>query len=100
MGHRSDPDFLVLHALRLKGFAQPDAVAATTGLSEADVAATLVRAAEAGQVQKREGRITGWALTPPGRAAHRGLLEDEAAGAGCRDKVDASYRRFLEINGD
>ena len=99
MGHRSDPEFLVLHTLRLKGFAQPDAVATTTGLDEADIATTLDKAAGAGHAQKREGRITGWALTPAGRSHHAALLQDEVSTAGCRDKVDAAYRRFLEING-
>lgn len=100
MGHVSDPPFLVLHALRLKGFALPEAVAATTKLPEADVEKILQAAAGDGLVQKREGRISGWSLTAPGRERHAKLLAEEAAASNCRDDVDASYRRFLEINGE
>ena len=37
MTHQSHPDLLVLHALRLKGFAEPPAVAEATGVEETDV---------------------------------------------------------------
>ncbi|MDQ1395953.1 MAG: hypothetical protein QOG64_1212 [Acidimicrobiaceae bacterium] len=100
MGHASEPTFLVIHALRLKGFALPEAVAATTTVAEADVERTLEAAAADGLVQKREGRISGWSLTAAGRERHAKLLAEEAAASGCRDAVDASYRRFLEINGE
>ena len=41
MTHRSDPDLLVLHALRLKGFAEPPAVAEATGVDEGSVTERL-----------------------------------------------------------
>src|SRR5436309_2599951 len=98
MGHRSQPEFLVLHGLRLKGFAQPDAVTLTTGLAEPEVVRMLEHGASAGQVQKRDGRISGWALTPAGRSRHAALLADEVRTCGCRDNVEVSYRRFLDVN--
>jgi hypothetical protein len=100
MGHASEPAFVVLHALRLKGFAQPDAIAATSALPEDDIEKILDAAAGDGLAQKREGRISGWALTGAGRERHAKLLSEEVQAAGCRDQVDAAYRRFLEVNGD
>ena len=100
MGHGSEPTFVVLHALRLKGFAQPDAIAATTALPEDEVGKILDAAAGDGLALKREGRISGWALTGAGRERHAKLLSEEVEAAGCRDTVDAAYRSFLDVNRD
>ena len=78
MGHRSDDRFLVLHGLRLKGFAEPDAVAAAVGLPASTVAEHLVALAEAALVVRREGRLTGWSLTAAGRAEQERILAFEA----------------------
>jgi hypothetical protein len=90
----------VLHALRLKGFADLDVVAAHAGLLEDDVAARLAAFAEEGLAVRREGRITGWSLTPAGRQHHGELAAAEVANAGCRPVVHDAYRAFLAINGD
>ena len=100
MGHASEPAFVVLHALRLKGFAQPDVIAATTALPEGEIGKILDGAAADGLAQKREGRISGWALTGAGRERHAKLLSEEVEAAGCRDTVDDAYRRFLDVNRD
>src|SRR3954466_5718491 len=100
MGHASEPAFVVLHALRLKGFAQPDAIAATSGLPQPEIEKILDSAAGDGLAQKREGRISGWALTSAGRERHAKLLSEEVEADGCRDAVDAAYRSFLEVNRD
>ena len=36
MPYKSEPELLVLHALRLKGFAEPPAVAEATAVDEAE----------------------------------------------------------------
>jgi hypothetical protein len=59
MGHRSDPNFYVLHALKLKGFADGAAVAEVTGLPIGDVDQQLAALANAGLARRREGRICG-----------------------------------------
>jgi hypothetical protein len=100
MGHASAPEFLVLHALRLKGFAGTGGVAETAGVSEEEASQRLDAAKEAGLVTYREGRISGWSLTAAGRTRHGELLAAERDGAAYTDPVDNNYRRFLEINGD
>lgn len=94
----SDPDFLVLHALRLKGFAETPVVAARAGLSEDEAARHLEKAAAAGCVTRRDGRISGWALTTDGRAKHVELIAAELAASGARPHVEAAYQEFLGIN--
>ena len=94
----SDPGFLVLHALRLKGFADTPVVAALTRLDEAEAAKHLDAASEAGQATRRDGRISGWALTAVGRARHAELIREELDGSGTRGRVEDGYRRFLEFN--
>ena len=96
----SDTLFLVLHGLRLKGFADTVAVADTTGLPEADVAAALESAQADGLVTRREGRVSGWSLTPAGRARHAEQVVVEVEGVGgARESIHDAYKRFLGVNG-
>jgi hypothetical protein len=92
----SEPRTLVLHALRVKGFADTPVVAAHAGVSDADAAALLDSLAKEGLAARREGRITGWSLTAPGRAAQAELATAEAASH--RDEIHAAYRDFLALN--
>jgi hypothetical protein len=96
----SDPGFLVLHALRLKGFAETGIVAAITGLDEAQATKHLDAAQADNLVTRRDGRISGWALTPEGRGRHLELIGAELDEAGVRDEIERGYRRFLEFNGE
>jgi DNA-binding MarR family transcriptional regulator len=98
MAHSSDPAFLVLHALRLKGFAPAPAVAELTGLDEADITATLESLRDNGLAAFREGRLTGWSLTPDGRTRHTELIAAELASAACKPVVESGYGSFLEVN--
>ena len=100
MAHASDARFLVLHGLRLKGFAEPEALGNIVGLDTGDVDTTLKELADGELVLRREGRISGWALTPAGRERHAALVGPDLEAAGARDVVEASYRRFLEVNTD
>jgi hypothetical protein len=96
----SDTSFLVLHGLRLKGFADTPSVVDTTGLAEPDVAAALDAAQAEGLVTRREGRVSGWSLTPGGRARHAEQISAELDGSGARDAIHAAYKQFLGVNGE
>lgn len=96
----SDPGFLVLHALRLKGFADTSVVAALTRLSPEDAATQLEKALAEGSASRRDGRLSGWALTSDGRARHAELIAQELEQAGSRDEVQGAYRRFHDINNE
>jgi hypothetical protein len=87
----------VLHTLRLKGFAQPDAVASATGMSEDDAAALLEHAVDGGLAVERDGRVSGYTLTATGRARQEALLSGETGRAG-KAAVRRQYERFLGLN--
>ncbi len=96
----SDPAFLVLHAVRLKGFADTATIAAITGLAAADVDRRLGDALADGLVSRREGRVSGWALTAPGRVRHDELVAAEVDGSGARGEIERGYHRFRDVNGE
>ena len=94
----ADQPLLVLHILRLSGFVDADRVAQRTGVEVDRVHEILEKARRDGYVVERTGRISGWILTPEGRAAHARLLADELAAAGCRTQVEAANEAFLALN--
>ncbi|ODU03458.1 MAG: hypothetical protein ABS81_14330 [Pseudonocardia sp. SCN 72-86] len=94
----TDPRLLVLHALRLTGFAGADRVARATGLDGTTVTATLAAAAADGHASERTGRISGWMLTPAGRTEHATLLADELAHLDARAAVETADAEFLQLN--
>jgi len=96
--HRSDPDLLVLHALRLKGFAEPPAVAEATGVDEDGVHQRLATFQERALVKRRDGKVSGFLLLPAGRDHHAALLDDDRTAARCDDVVEAAYAAFLVHN--
>lgn len=95
-----DPAFLVLHALRLKGFAEAGVIAGLVGVDEAEATKHLEAAAGDKLVTHRQGRISGWSLTPSGRQRHRELIVQEIDTAGTRASVEDAYSRFLGVNND
>jgi hypothetical protein len=100
MADQSDARLLVLHGLRLKGFAEGADVAALVGVEPAEVAAHLEQLKAEELVLYREGRLTGWALTPAGRKAPEAGLQAELDACGARDAVFDAYKRFLDLNND
>jgi hypothetical protein len=96
----SDSRLLVLHGLRLKGFADASDVVALSGLDPAEVTAQLNQLKGEELVLYREGRLTGWALTPAGRKAQEEALQAEIQACGARDAVFDAYKRFLDLNND
>jgi hypothetical protein len=99
VGHPSDPRFLVLHGLRLKGFAEPEGVAAAVGLETAQVEAIVPELLEQGLVLRRDGRLSGWSLTREGRGEQQALAAKELADLGVEPEVRSGYERFLTLNG-
>src|SRR5438445_7417341 len=98
MADGSEPRLMVLHCLRLKGFACADDLAELAGLDVAEVT-TQLEQLEANQlVLYREGRLTGWALTPAGREEQETGLRAELSACGARDLVFDAYKRFLDLN--
>lgn len=94
----TDHELRVIHALRLKSFADTDVVAEAAQVAEVEAKSVLDGLAESELVRYREGRMTGWMLLPPGRAHGEVLLAQALDGAGKREELDAVYRRFLEHN--
>lgn len=88
----------MLHTLRLKGIAEPDAIVRDTALDADVVTAELAELENADLVRVRRGRISGFALTPEGKALGARLLADELDETGVRSTVDGAYREFLGFN--
>lgn len=89
---------LVLHTLRLGGFVAADRVAARTGLPAGTVTEVLDRAAADGHAKERNGRISGWMLTPAGRETHAALLAAELESLDARAAVEEADEAFVGLN--
>src|SRR5436189_138011 len=66
MAYRSEPDLVVLHAVRLKGFAEPSDVAEATGLDDGDASRRLAAFHHRDLVTRRDARPVP-AVPPPTR---------------------------------
>jgi hypothetical protein len=91
------PEFAVLHALRVRGVANAGQVAESSGLPADQVAAVLAETTSRGHTKERTGRISGFALTPAGRARHV-LLRDDTISPADKRVVAEAYAAFLEPN--
>jgi DNA-binding MarR family transcriptional regulator len=90
----------VLHAVRIKGVATPEALEIATGLEAAAVEATLAELEAGGLVVRRPSkRRTGWVVTEAGRERHARWLA-EAHEADTTERLDAPYAEFLAVNGE
>jgi len=99
MSPPSDPRLLILLGLRLKGFASAEAVTEVTGVDPGVVTAELEHATRDELVMYRDGaQVSGFALTPAGRAHGEQLLAAELDDTGARQEVLGAYQRFLELN--
>jgi hypothetical protein len=100
MAHPSPTDLLALHAVRLKGFADTDAVAARFDLDKHQTHEDLLDAQALGRVTRSSfADLTAWSLTEAGRRHNEAQLRDELDRAGARDAVDAAHEAFLPLNG-
>ena len=100
MASESDPELLISHTLRICGFVDTDVIADAAGFAADEVEATLRAMEERGHARYREGRMSGWMLTPDGRIAGEQLLAAELDAAGARATVQSGYAAFLELNHD
>jgi hypothetical protein len=91
---------LVLHGLRLKGFAEAGGVAMLFGLDDDEVAVELKDLAGDGLVLRRDGRVSGWSLTSEGRTIEAALLAEELDRSGARAAIEDAYGRFQAVNGE
>ncbi len=99
MKRKSEPGLLVLHAVRILGFADTPAVAARFDLDPAHTAELLEDARAYGWSQHaRFADLDGWSLTERGRAENERQLAAELAATGRTDEVRQLYQRFLPLN--
>ncbi|MEV0460729.1 transcriptional regulator [Catellatospora methionotrophica] len=99
MPHTSPTALLVLHAVRLKGFADTDAVAARFDLDAAQTGEDLLDAQAYGQVSRSSfAGLAGWSLTEAGRRHNENLLRAELDQTGSRNAVAAAHDDFLPLN--
>jgi hypothetical protein len=84
---------VVLHVLRIRGFATPDGLTSSLGEFPADIIGELV---DAGLVRYIEPRQM-YGLLPDGKARHEELLES-LADTSARGGLADPYERFLVLN--
>lgn len=90
-------EFAVLHALRVRGVATVEALAAGLGLDTAAVQQVVDASVETQHVKVREGRLAGAMLTPAGKARHV-LLRRIHFDPTSAEPLEAVYQEFLEPN--
>ena len=95
----SDPETLVLHAVRLLGFAEAGRVAARFGQDAHETHELLLDLEAHGWVSRTEfaGR-SGWSLTERGRDEDERRLADELDAAGARPVLESAHERFVPLN--
>jgi len=98
MADTSEPELAVLTALRLKSFAPVEVVAEVSNIDEGTVDRILGSLRDRELVRYRDGAITGWLLTPSGRAEGERQLAAELTSTGARPVVEGAYDRFLPLN--
>jgi hypothetical protein len=98
MEARPNLELLVLHGLRLSGFASSESVAVRWHLDDDEVGLVLEAARSDGWVTHRGGRVSGWMLTGKGRAHAEDLVAAELdANSGRRD-AERVYESFMPLN--
>ncbi len=100
MAQASDVRFLILHGLKLKGFAEAEALSICTGVNVEAVTKMLNALQAEGLMLHRDGRISGFALTAAGRTAHGELLAADVLASGQQTLLHANYESFLPLNAE
>jgi len=98
MSYQSEPNLLILHTLRIRGFVQSSEIADSTGLESEEIESHLDEFRENDLVNYREGRIEGWMLTQEGREKSQQLVSSELESSGSKEEINSSYQNFLSIN--
>ncbi len=97
MAHESDPRFLVLHALKVKGFAKVEVLSELTALPQVEVEGQLKQLQHEELVLFREARAL-WQLSPAGRVEHAVALAADVAASGAAKALATPYQEFLALN--
>lgn len=99
MSHQSTQELLLLHAVRLLGFADSATVGSRTGARHAEVLRELRAAEHAGWVQNIAfADLDGWSLTDSGKAENERQLASERMAADPEGVIADVYRDFLPLN--
>lgn len=94
----SEPDLVVLHALRCIGAASAARLAEAVQQDTLDTESELIDLARAGLVSYLRGPFAGWAITEQGRAADARRIARELDDSGHREAVQSSFDSFLVLN--
>lgn len=99
MTQNSPADLLVLHAVRILGFADTAAISRRFGLDSTDVKELLLDAEAYGwATYTAYAGTAGWSLTERGRAENERQLAAELARTGRAEEVHDVYGDFLPLN--
>ncbi|MEV4177244.1 transcriptional regulator [Nonomuraea sp. NPDC049709] len=99
MTRESPSDLLILHAVRISGYADTPAIAHRYGLDETETKQVLRDGQARGWVEHTAFAGTGgWSLTESGRAENERRLAAELARVGGAEEVRGVYREFLPLN--
>ncbi|NDL56553.1 transcriptional regulator [Phytoactinopolyspora mesophila] len=100
MTHQSTPELLILHAVRLLGFADSTAVAERAGTNHDEILRVMRDAERAGWVQHVAfADLDGWSLTDAGKAENERQLAAERKDADRQHTIETVYQDFLPLNG-
>ncbi|MFF6905524.1 hypothetical protein ACFY9Q_06245 [Streptomyces sp. NPDC012389] len=100
MTHTSSPDLLVLHAVRVSGFADGTAVSRRTGVDQDTVGELLPDFEAYGWgTHAAFGPTSGWTLTERGRDEDSRKLGRELEEPGARDAAEQAHKAFEILNG-
>lgn len=99
MTHSSSPELLMLHAVRLLGFADTPEISQRFGLDLAYTARALRSAEVRNWVQHTAfAGLEGWSLTDEGKTENEKRLARERAEADPDDVIGSAYRDFRPLN--
>jgi hypothetical protein len=97
MMSEADDEHVLLHVLKIRGLATEAQIAASLGVTAESVRETLRSAVAVGSARYREGRVSGFALTPEGRVRHQSTRASCVSNdmESCLSDI---YERFLAPN--
>lgn len=99
MTHESTPRLLVLHSVRLNGFADTDAIADRFQLDTTETDSALRGFEGSGWIQHAAfADLSGWSLTDPGKSENERQLAAELDDVDARELLVRVYRQFLPAN--
>lgn len=89
----------MLHAVRVLGFADVDAIATRAGVGREDIIKVLRHAERHGRVRHDAfADLEGWSLTEDGRVENQRMLAHERADADADGVIGGVYRDFVPLN--